>query len=105
VLTAGAFSALLENLAESNDLIIVDSAPLLAVSDGVPLLSAVDGVLLVSRIGLTTTTAVRHLNDLLRRVHHVNILGVVANNLTDSEAGYGAAYGYGVPRRRRLWRR
>jgi Mrp family chromosome partitioning ATPase/capsular polysaccharide biosynthesis protein len=105
VLTAGAFSALLENLAESNDLIIVDSAPLLAVSDGVPLLSAVDGVLLVSRIGLTTTTAVRHLNDLLRRVHHVNILGVVANNLTDSEAGYGAAYGYGVSRRRRLWRR
>jgi Mrp family chromosome partitioning ATPase/capsular polysaccharide biosynthesis protein len=105
VLTAGAFTRLLEDLSATNDLIIVDSSPLLAVSDGVPLLSAVDGVLLVSRIGLTTTSAVRHLNDLLRRVHDVNVLGVVANNLTDSEAGYGAAYGYGAPRRRRLWRR
>jgi Mrp family chromosome partitioning ATPase/capsular polysaccharide biosynthesis protein len=106
VLTAGAFSAMLQRLGETNDMIVVDSSPLLAVSDGVPLLSEVDGVLIVSRIGLTTTSAVRHLNELLRRVHDVNILGVVANNLTEGEGGYGATYGYGAPRRRRgPWRR
>jgi Mrp family chromosome partitioning ATPase/capsular polysaccharide biosynthesis protein len=106
VLTAGAFSTVLSHLRRTHDVLVIDSSPLLAVSDGAPLLSEVDGVLLVGRIGLTTTSAVRHLNELLRRVNNVNVLGVVANDLRNSEASYGAGYGYGARRRSRLpWRR
>jgi Mrp family chromosome partitioning ATPase len=79
--------------------VIVDTAPMLAVSDAVPLLAAVDGVLLVGRIGHTTRDAVERLVELVRRVPDVHVLGAVANDVPQVVSGYGgySAY-YGAPK-------
>jgi Mrp family chromosome partitioning ATPase len=100
VLTAGALSGLLDHLARECDIVIVDTAPLLAVSDAVPLLAAVDGVLLVSRVNLTTTTDIAHLNDLLDRVPNVDVLGVIANDVRESSGAYAYAQRPARSRRR-----
>ena len=83
---------LLAEVASDSDVMIIDSPPLLAVSDTVPLLSQVDSVILVSRMDLTTRDVVKRLRQLLRRVPSVEVLGVVANDV--SEAGLATGYGY-----------
>lgn len=88
VLTAGGLATVLQQLSAENDVVIVDSSPLLVVSDAVPLLTAVDGVLLVCRLKLTTTTDVAQLNDLLDRVPDAPVLGVVANDVREPVGSY-----------------
>jgi succinoglycan biosynthesis transport protein ExoP len=88
VLAAERVRDILSELAEHNDVVIVDSPPILSVSDAIPLLSAVDGTLLVARIGLTREDAAQRLAELLRRVPHANVLGVVANDVPDARQLY-----------------
>ena len=87
------------------DLVIIDTAPLLAVADTVPMLSMADAVLLVSRLGVTTRDHAERLLEVLARVPDANIAGVVANDLRGPvlDGGYGGLYkggrdGYGYGR-------
>lgn len=79
------------------DIVIIDSAPLLAVTDTVPLLRYADSVLLVNRLGYTTRDTAKRLVEFVSRVPGARPLGVVANDLSAIEAtGYGyGSYGYG----------
>jgi Mrp family chromosome partitioning ATPase/capsular polysaccharide biosynthesis protein len=93
VLAAERAKDVLSELAEHNDIVIIDSPPVLSVSDAIPLISAVDGVLLVARVGMTREDAARWLVEVIGRVPNANILGVVANAVPDAHQAYGY-YGY-----------
>lgn len=65
-----------------NDIVIVDSAPVIPVSDPMLISSEVDGVILVLLAGMTPRdVALRAKNILLDA--NANILGVVVNNLSE----------------------
>jgi len=85
--------ALIVELEETADLVILDSAPLLVVSDSVPLLKAVSGVVLVARINRTHRAALMKLRQVVGSAGG-NALGVVATDVT-SGGLYGGGYGYG----------
>jgi len=102
LLASQAMETLLSSAGEHYDLVIIDSAPLLAVTDSVPLLSEADAVLIVARLGVTTRDAAERLNETIARVPHAFVVGVVANDMraTFLETGHGGMYsdrygGYG----------
>lgn len=96
VLASQRVTEILDDLRARYDVVLIDSAPLLAVSDTVPLLRYADAALFVGRLGVTTRDMARRLTEFLSRVPDVTVLGVVANDLSRHEAGaYGYAYGYG----------
>ncbi len=77
------------------DVVIVDSAPLLAASDVFDLLPLVDAVLIVARTGRITTAQGNRVADLLGRFR-VPVGGVILVGVSTKGAdGYGYGYGYG----------
>jgi len=112
VLASERLVEVLDQLRERHDVVLIDSAPVLAVTDTVPLLRYADAALFVGRLGVTTRDTVKHLIEFLPRVPDLNLLGIVANDLSRLEAGaYGYGYGYGYgghdgePKRSRRRRR
>jgi Mrp family chromosome partitioning ATPase/capsular polysaccharide biosynthesis protein len=96
VLAADRLRRLLEEVSDTHDVVLIDSAPLLAVGDTLPLLRIVDGTILVARPQVITRESARQLNALLGRVGDTNVLGMVANDLPMRELeGRVAFYGYG----------
>jgi Mrp family chromosome partitioning ATPase len=95
VLASERLTEVLDELRERNDIVLIDSAPVLAVTDTVPLLRYADAALFVGRLDVTTRDTAKRLMEFLARVPDVNLLGVVANDLSRHEAGaYGYGYGY-----------
>jgi Mrp family chromosome partitioning ATPase/capsular polysaccharide biosynthesis protein len=94
VLATAQIRKLLEDLRSEWDIVIVDTAPVLAVSDAVPLIGVVDGVIVVSRLGLSTRDQGRRLYELFSIIPSAKVLGVAANDLPKIEQGYGYGYGY-----------
>lgn len=96
VLASGRLVEVLNELRERYDVVLIDSAPLLAVADSVPLLRYADATLLVGRLDVTTRDTAKRLMEFIGRVPDMNLLGIVANDLSRLEAGgYGYGYGYG----------
>jgi Mrp family chromosome partitioning ATPase/capsular polysaccharide biosynthesis protein len=88
----------LDELRERFDIVLIDSAPVLAVTDTVPLLRHTDATIFVGRFSVTSRDTVKRLHDFLNRVPDVNLLGVVANELSRMDASsYGYGYGYYGP--------
>jgi len=76
------------------DLIVVDTAPLLAVSDAIPLLEQVSGVIVVARVHRTSRDAIKRVVQILQTADGT-ALGAVATGLgTPQTYGYGYGYGY-----------
>jgi capsular exopolysaccharide synthesis family protein len=101
ILGSARMAELLQELAASAELVIIDSPPLLAVSDTLPLLSIVDGVVMVARLGYTTRDAIRRAKATLRATPTARIFGVVAEDAKVSTADYGySKYGYDDSTRR-----
>lgn len=97
VLSSERMTELLDELKERYDVVLIDSAPVLAVSDTIPLLRYADAALFVGRLDVTTRDTAKRLIELLGRVPGLNLLGVVANDLSRMDAGgYGYGYGYGT---------
>lgn len=71
-------TALLEELSASNDLVLIDSAPLSACGDALSLATRADGVVLVARAGRTSSGMLDWAIHSLESVG-ANILGVVLN--------------------------
>jgi Mrp family chromosome partitioning ATPase len=94
VLAAGKMRQVLGHLTGQFDIVLVDTPPLLAVSDAIPLLAYADGVILVTRVGLTERASGQRAMASARLDSSVNVLGVVANDVTQ-QLGYGYGYGYG----------
>jgi capsular exopolysaccharide synthesis family protein len=101
LLGSDAMGNLLSALAEASDIVIVDAAPVLAVSDALAMVTLTDGVLLVADAEKTHRGAVQHAR---RQLHQVDarIIGAVFNNFDPDRAAayrYYGGYGYyGSPR-------
>ncbi len=86
------------------DRIVLDTAPVLAVSDTQAIAVGADAVILVVRGGVTRKRAILRARDLLWRIN-ANIAGVVVNDVdmrlenfyTYRYGMYGYRYGYGYP--------
>lgn len=87
--------SLLTQARELADVVIVDTAPLLAASDVFDLLPQVDVVVLVVRAGRLTASAGRRVSELLGRFT-VPVAGVILVGVKSiKRKGYGYGYGYG----------
>lgn len=100
---------LLDLLKDRADIVLFDSAPILAVSDNLLLASMMDGVILVVRAGHTQCRDLLRAKDQLERAG-ARLLGVVLNQVSPREtrryyARYGAYYqpGDGLPHRKSSW--
>jgi capsular exopolysaccharide synthesis family protein len=80
LLSSDGMAALLDNVAERFQWVIIDSPPALATSDAAVLAPAVDGVLLVVRAHATPIEAVQLTRDRLEAVG-ANFLGMVLNDV------------------------
>lgn len=85
--------AIIEELKEHVDMVLLDSPPVLAVADAVILGTRVDGVLLVSDVGHTRRNEARQGAEEFRRVR-ANLLGVVLNRLPRRRGDYYRHYYY-----------
>ena len=89
-------SGLFEEVRDLADVVIIDTAPLLAASDVFDLLPLVDTVLLVVRHGRLTGVTGNRVAELLGRFQ-VPVTGVVIVAApTKGRQGYGYGYGYGA---------
>jgi receptor protein-tyrosine kinase len=93
VLQSNTARALLDQVAEMFDLVIIDAPPLLPVSDAAIVARDVDGAILVVRHGKTTKEQLRQAGQRLSQVD-AKLLGV-AVNMTPKRGGRNYGYGYG----------
>jgi len=101
LLSSGRMAEQLRQWSEEYDRIVLDTAPLLAVSDTQALAVFADTVVLVTRAGMTRRRALVRARDILLRIN-APIAGVVLNdvdsrleNFYTNRYGYGYGYGYG----------
>ena len=92
ILASNAMTALLEKLKTKYDIIIIDSAPLQAVTDAQIISNKVDGTLLVIRAGVTKREAILQAKELLNQVN-AKILGVVLNGVENNSEKHYYYYG------------
>jgi succinoglycan biosynthesis transport protein ExoP len=99
-LESDSVSAVLEDLSEQFDVVLLDSAPLLAVGDVMALSAKVDAIVVVTRLGIHR----RQLEELARQLRNCRapILGFV---LTGVSHGDSYSYGYGYDPRAYEFRR
>lgn len=92
MLGSNQLSILLENLKENYDIIILDSAPLQAVTDAQLLSVKSDGTILVVEAEKTKKDDIISAKELLQKVD-ANILGIVLNKSKNREKKYYYYYG------------
>ena len=87
LLASARMALLLQQLAEQADLVLLDSAPVVAVTDAALLATKVDGVLLVINAGHTRREHTQRAKDLLGKVN-ARLVGAVLNNATVDTSAY-----------------
>ena len=86
-------AAMLEQLSQQYDAVLLDSPPVLLVADGSIMASQVDGVVVVVDGFKTRSSSLKAAVETLLKTN-VDILGVVTNKLKPSRFGYGYIYPY-----------
>ncbi|WP_028784012.1 CpsD/CapB family tyrosine-protein kinase [Thalassobacillus devorans] len=92
LLGSRAMNNFLQTAKQDYDLVIFDTAPVLAVTDGQILSNLCDGVLLVTRSKQTEIDAGKKAVDLLHQVN-ANVLGAVLNDVEQKQSNYYYYYG------------
>ena len=93
---------LLRSIADDYDFVLIDAPPPLEVSDVMPLLHMVDALVIVARVGHTRRASAKRLLELLDRGSSAPVVGVVANDVPQTELeGHGLSSGYYDHRPRR----
>ncbi|HJW91867.1 MAG TPA: polysaccharide biosynthesis tyrosine autokinase [Anaerolineales bacterium] len=93
VLGSKKMDKILAYLGKNNDVVILDSPPLI-VSDALLLSTKVDGVLLVVQLGKTRRKYIRSMLEQLSRVN-ANVVGVVLNQMSTKDAqNFGEYFNY-----------
>lgn len=87
--------AILRELGEAYELIVLDAPPLTLVTDAAILGSYADGVILVARSGTTERGAIRYALDQLRAVR-APVLGLVLNDIDQRKEQYYGSYSAGA---------
>jgi Mrp family chromosome partitioning ATPase len=86
--------ALLAQVREQYDLVIVDTPPVNIITDAAILAAKADGVILVARVGVTEAHALSYAVEQLRNVR-APLLGVVLNDIDlQRDAAYDTTYKY-----------
>ena len=85
------FAELVRELEDRYDRVIFDAPPVGAVADPAVLATVTDGIVLVVKCDKTRKDSAKHALRVLRDAH-VNVLGVVLNDVDLDEKRYGAAY-------------
>lgn len=85
---------LITYLRNKYDIVLVDTAPILAVSEPSILLPMMDGVLLVYRAGTTSKLALRRAKTQINSVRPGLLAGVILNNVTPEAVGVDNYYYY-----------
>ncbi|MGH2662866.1 MAG: polysaccharide biosynthesis tyrosine autokinase [Actinomycetota bacterium] len=93
LLSSNRMGEVLEELRQSSDFVIVDTAPVLAAADATILATFADGILLVADAARATRGSVSHARDQLDQVN-ANVLGAVLNNFDLSKARAYPYYQY-----------
>ncbi|WP_238552035.1 polysaccharide biosynthesis tyrosine autokinase [Herminiimonas sp. CN] len=88
------FGMLLQSLSASYDLILIDSAPILAASDAIIVGSHAGTIYIMSRAGVSTVAEIK---ESLKRLNQAGLAakGVLFNDLKPRSGRYGYGYGYG----------
>jgi polysaccharide biosynthesis transport protein len=97
LLASHRMAEMMRQWAEQYDRVIIDTAPILAVSDSLAPAARADSVLLVVRAGVTRKKALLRTREMLRRVN-AHLLGAVVNDIDlrkDSYYDYSGPYTYG----------
>ena len=97
LLASHRMAEMMRQWSEQYDRVIIDTAPILAVSDSLAPAARADSVLLVVRAGVTRKKALMRTRELLRRVN-AHLLGAVVNDIDmrkDSYYNYSGPYTYG----------
>ena len=85
---------LLEDARKNADIVLIDTAPLLAASDVFDILPLADAIVLVVRAGRITENAANRVAELLGRFR-VPVTGAILIGGHVRKADYGSGYGYG----------
>ena len=93
LLTSKRMAQFLDYLSQDNDVVILDTPPVLTVTDAAAMASSVDGVILVAKPGVTKISALAQTIEQLRTVG-AHILGVVLNDVTPTNRKYGYYYSH-----------
>lgn len=93
MLESQALAEVLERARTTYDFVVIDTAPLGAVSDAMPLIREVDGVVIVAQMDHGRRDAAQRLRVTLSSVD-APLLGVIANRMKSSSGTYGYEYGY-----------
>lgn len=93
---------LLQEVGETYDYVIVDTAPLMVVSDTLVISEYADHIIYVTRAGVTETSVVDFPIKLMEEGKLKN-LSFVVNDVKHSNLGYGGKYGYGYGITTRKW--
>jgi len=94
MLDSNSMSNLLKFLKDKYDLIIIDTAPILAVADAKILSTKADGALIVVRAMKTKVESVIEAKNILNKVG-ANIIGTVLNGVDNSRRKYSKYYDEG----------
>jgi polysaccharide biosynthesis transport protein len=97
LLASHRMAEMMRQWSELYDRVIIDTAPILAVSDSLAPAARADSVLLVVRAGVTRKKALMRTREMLRRVN-AHLLGAVVNDIDmrkDSYYDYSGPYTYG----------
>src|SRR5208337_5516088 len=86
--------ALVRELRQAYDLVLVDTSPLLAVTDPSVIAVVMDAILLVVRAAVTRRPDAERSHDLLKALE-TPVLGLVINGINPGQGGYGYGYLYG----------
>lgn len=95
-LESSRMKSLLQNVSESYDFVIIDTAPILIATDALSIANLTDGLLIVSRPGVIEETSARAAQEKLRMAK-VNILGLIINGViekNETEDHFSAAQDY-----------
>ena len=96
VFRSQAFADLIAQLRDRFDLVILDTAPVMAVADTRTVAAVADGVVYAAEWGRTTVSSARMALQALQSAR-ANVLGVLLNSVDvdrQGRYGYGAYYGY-----------
>lgn len=91
LLASDKMNALIQQMQSENEVVLIDSPPVMAVTDAAILATRVDGILLVVKPGYTKREAARQTVEQLRRVG-ANLIGVVLNEVDPRSGKYGYYY-------------
>ena len=95
LLASQRMQALLAEVSDMAELVLIDTNPLLSVSDPLPLFDYTSGVVVVVKLHSTTKDALRRFQKTLANTS-ASVLGVVATGAVGGIYGrYGYGYGYG----------